>query len=503
MGPVAAQGRDSGVPKGPYPGPPLLPETGGLPHTVCNGVDQATAEVLDSEKESLGRGGSGAEGDHARGEQGQKEKVKRKKNYRRHAKPPYSYLALIALVIQNSPEKRLTLSQILKEISTLFPLFKGDYQGWKDSIRHNLSSNDCFRKVLKDPGKPQLKGNFWAVDVSRIPLEALKLQNTAIARQGCTILVDDLAPYILHGERYNLEGLMQHHEAPPGPPPCPVENDYPPVSVGKTNNSFMIDSLLQGLEGMSIPGKSPSSESSPQSTESQQYTPTGNGCSTNDHVWIPTQYLYSPSLSWRPSCSLGYTYSTPVDPRTFSSSSSLSTISSISSVSDDEKESRNIRQHMQPRKRPTKRPRVENGVSSSSRSDSEDTDDQAPSQSSKSAPLMPWELPTSYTKCVPPNAVAPPSAHPFFQFSSLPGLPNYSYKPAAYWGVMPAHRSSGQQSHRPSAPMDLDSMLQAVPPNKSVFDVWTSHPGDVLILPPFFGLPPFPNGTDLAGPRPF
>ncbi|KAJ1195061.1 hypothetical protein NDU88_004344 [Pleurodeles waltl] len=471
MGPVAAQGRDSGVPEGPYPGHPLPP--------VCNGVDQAPPEALDSEKEGLGRGGSGAEGDTARGEPGPKEKAKRKKNYRRHAKPPYSYLAMIALVIQSSPEKRLTLSQILKEISTIFPLFKGDYQGWKDSIRHNLSSNDCFRKVLKDPGKPQLKGNFWAVDVSRIPLEALKLQNTAIARQGCTILVDDLAPYILHGERYNLQGPMQRHEAPPGLPPCAIENDQPPVIVGKNNNSFMIDSLLQGLEGMSIPGKSPLSESSPQSTESHQYTPTGNGFSSNDHVWFPTQYLYSPSFSWRPSCSLGYTYSTPVDPRTFSSSSSLSTISSISSVSDDEKESRNIRQQMQPRKRPTKRPRVENGVSSSSRSDSEDTDDQAPSESPKSAPLMPWELPTSYTKCVPPNAVAPPSAHPFFQFSSLPGLPHYAYKPTGYWGVMPAHRSAGQQSHRPSAPMDLDSMLQACQEEEDIPDIFSDQDVEV------------------------
>lgn len=38
-------------------------------------------------------------------------KVK-KKNYQRYAKPPYSYLAMTALVIQNSPDKMLKLSQV-------------------------------------------------------------------------------------------------------------------------------------------------------------------------------------------------------------------------------------------------------------------------------------------------------------------------------------------------------------------------------------------------------
>ncbi|XP_040210623.1 forkhead activin signal transducer 3-like [Rana temporaria] len=127
-------------------------------------------------------------------------KKSKKKNYQRYAKPPYSYLAMISLVIQTSPERKLKLSQILHDISTLFPFFKGDYQGWKDSVRHNLSSNDCFRKVLKDPLKPQAKGNYWTVDVSRIPAEAMKLQNTAVTRQE--VYPYDLAPYILHGQPY-------------------------------------------------------------------------------------------------------------------------------------------------------------------------------------------------------------------------------------------------------------------------------------------------------------
>ncbi|XP_040210993.1 forkhead activin signal transducer 3-like [Rana temporaria] len=36
----------------------------------------------------------------------------KKKNYQRYAKPPYTYLAMIALVIQTSPERKLKLSQV-------------------------------------------------------------------------------------------------------------------------------------------------------------------------------------------------------------------------------------------------------------------------------------------------------------------------------------------------------------------------------------------------------
>lgn len=87
----------------------------------------------------------------------------KKSGMRRQEKPPYSYIALIVMAIQSSPNHRLTLSEIYSFLQMRYPFFRGTYQGWKNSVRHNLSLNECFIKLPKGLGRPG-KGHYWTID---------------------------------------------------------------------------------------------------------------------------------------------------------------------------------------------------------------------------------------------------------------------------------------------------------------------------------------------------
>ncbi|XP_071775610.1 forkhead box protein H1 [Centroberyx gerrardi] len=360
----------------------------------------------------------------------------RKKNYQRYPKPPYSYLAMIAMVIQGSPEKKLTLSEILKEISTLFPFFKGNYKGWRDSVRHNLSSYDCFVKVLKDPGKPQGKGNFWAVELSRVPLELLKRQNTAVSRQDETVFAQDLAPYILHGQTHK-PGSEPPPVAVTALPPVPSRHPSPPqedLFRPKLDSSFAIDSLLHSLRPASAAGEAEMA---------------ARDC------WGEAEHP-------RPS--------PPPRPRYTSSARSASASSASPASSSSDEDWRGVSQA-------GKRVAPDGEVGSDGY---EDCKPPLHKSARRDSAAPPWELPTSYAKYTPPNAVAPPS----MRFNGGPlmplhgGLPLYGYGSSpvapghflghAYWPILPSGRVSLQA---PPLIMDLDNMLQSVPPNKSVFDV--------------------------------
>jgi hypothetical protein len=79
-------------------------------------------------------------------------------------KPSWSYAALIGQAILGSSRKRLALNQIYAWISAAYPYFKPGESGWMNSIRHNLSLNDCFVKGERNADEKGGKGSVWMID---------------------------------------------------------------------------------------------------------------------------------------------------------------------------------------------------------------------------------------------------------------------------------------------------------------------------------------------------
>lgn len=146
------------------------------------------------------------------------------KPYTRRPKPPFSYIALIAMAIRDSDSGRLTLAEINSYLMQKFPFFRGSYTGWRNSVRHNLSLNDCFLKVLRDPSRPWGKDNYWMLN----PNSEYTFADGVFRRRRKRI---DKKP--------NAEPARAEQRSAGQPLPAPKTD-----SCVKFTSSFTIDSIL-------------------------------------------------------------------------------------------------------------------------------------------------------------------------------------------------------------------------------------------------------------------
>ncbi|KAK3097420.1 hypothetical protein FSP39_009522 [Pinctada imbricata] len=112
-------------------------------------------------------------------------------------KPNHSYIGLIAMAILSSRDKKLVLSDIYQWILDNYPYFRTRGPGWRNSIRHNLSLNDCF---IKSGRSANGKGHYWAIhpanidDFQKGDFRRRRAQRRVRKHMGLSVPDDDDSP---------------------------------------------------------------------------------------------------------------------------------------------------------------------------------------------------------------------------------------------------------------------------------------------------------------------
>lgn len=135
-------------------------------------------------------------------------------------KPPYSYISLTAMAIWSSAEKMLPLNEIYRFITDRFPYYRKNTQRWQNSLRHNLSFNDCFVKVPRRPDRPG-KGAYWALHPQAFDM----FENGSLLRRRKRFKLHKSHKDILNEELAALANINRFFFQPTSDPMTPIVID--------------------------------------------------------------------------------------------------------------------------------------------------------------------------------------------------------------------------------------------------------------------------------------
>ncbi|EPB76779.1 fork head domain protein [Ancylostoma ceylanicum] len=78
-------------------------------------------------------------------------------------KPPLSYAQLIMDAMAERQVDKITLSEIYEYAARRYAYYRSSKGPWKNSIRHNLSCNQLFKRVPRNNGEKG-KGSYWTLN---------------------------------------------------------------------------------------------------------------------------------------------------------------------------------------------------------------------------------------------------------------------------------------------------------------------------------------------------
>ncbi|XP_021929878.1 fork head domain-containing protein FD5-like [Zootermopsis nevadensis] len=216
-------------------------------------------------------------------------------------KPPYSYISLTAMAIWSSPEKMLPLSDIYRFITERFPYYRRNTQRWQNSLRHNLSFNDCFIKIPRRPDRPG-KGAYWALHPAALDM----FENGSFLRRRKRFKLPKI-------EKDALEvGLASIQQASNNVPSGGMLKNvvtsqemqqYAGSSLNAPSKSFSIESIMQGAADTLPETTAAALQALQHPVVPQPVLARGNP--------FGSPPLYTPSISLPPAPSTGYFHHHP------------------------------------------------------------------------------------------------------------------------------------------------------------------------------------------------